>query len=81
MKARIKVNEVKPGMFTTERYVSFIIAGKEYSLFVDQASVNDHTLEVQLVEDYADQALVELPRDTFAAGSRVFVPKDILVMA
>ena len=81
MKTRIKVDEVKPGMFSTERYVAFAVAGKEYSLFVDQSSLRDHTLEVQVVEDYADQALIELPRDTFTAGSRVFVPKDLLVTA
>ncbi len=81
MKTRIKVDEVKPGMFSTERYVAFVASGREYSLFVDQGSVSGNTLEVQIVEDYPDRALVELPRDTFNAGSRVFVPKDLLVAA
>ncbi len=78
---RIRVNEVKPGMFSTERYVAFEVAGTEYSLFVDQTSVSDHTLEVKLIENYQDQALVELPRDTFTAGSRVFVPRNLIVLA
>lgn len=81
MKTRIRVNVVEPGMFSTERYVAFEIDGKEYSLFVDQTSVHDHTLEVQVVESYADRTLIELPRDTFNAGSRVYVPKGALVTA
>lgn len=79
MKTRIKVNTVEPGMFSTERYVAFEVDGKEYALFVDQASVQDHALEVQVVESFADKALVELPRDTFNAGSRVYVPKASLL--
>lgn len=79
MKTRIRVSTVEPGMFSTERYVAFEVGGQEYSLFVDQSSVQDHTLEVQVVESYSDRMLIELPRDTFTAGSRVYVPRDALV--
>ncbi len=81
MKFRIRVREVGAGMFSTERYVAFEVDGREYSLFVDQESVRerDRTLEVQMVEAAGDQRLIELPRATFNAGSRVLIPKEMLV--
>lgn len=81
MKRRISVSEVGPGLFSNERFVMFEVAGKPYSLFVDAGSVKDKTLEVQVVEGDGDTVLVELPRDTINAGSRVRVPKADLLPA
>ncbi|MBV9852118.1 MAG: hypothetical protein JO250_20830 [Armatimonadetes bacterium] len=79
MKKRIPV-QVSPGMFSSERYVVFQEGGREYSLFVDADSVQDGTLEVQVVESQNGRALIELPRDT-NAGSRVFVASERLLPA
>lgn len=79
MKGRISVSQVEPGFFSTERYVTFEVAGKPYSLFVDAGSVKDQTLEVQVVERDGQTVLVELPRDTVNAGSRVRVPNAALL--
>ena len=74
MKRRIHVSEVSPGIFSNERFVQFEAEGKPYGLFVDQASLKDNTLEVQIVGMEGETALVELPRDTLNAGSRVRIP-------
>lgn len=79
MKQRIPVRQVRPGMFSTERYVEFEVNGRGYSLFVDQQSVrSDNTLEVRVVESNDDKALIELPRATFTGRSRLTVPKNVL---
>jgi hypothetical protein len=81
MKTRIRVDEVGPGMFSSERFVQLEVAGKNYALFVDQSSVQDHTMEVQVILMDEESALVQLPRDTLNAGSRLRVPRSSLVNA
>ena len=79
MQQRIRVEEVGPGMFKSERYVLIRSDGKSYGLFVDEVSVKDNTLEVQVISMDDESVLVELPRDTINAGSRVRVPRSDLV--
>jgi hypothetical protein len=70
---------VKPGTFRTERLVSFDVEGRPYQLIVDESDVvGDDRLRVHVVEMSGDQALIDLPRDTFSSGSRIQVPKSIL---
>lgn len=77
MKKRLRV-QVNPGMFSTEKYVMFQEGNREYSLFVDAASVQNDLLEVQVVETHNGKTLIELPRDT-NQGSRVYVASEHLL--
>ncbi len=79
-KARLPV-EVNPGMFRSERSVSFEVGGRRYSLIVDQEDVEDNHLVVYLVEQGEDEAVIDLPRDTFTSGNRIRVPKGSLLPA
>jgi hypothetical protein len=78
MKQRIHVRNIQPGMFSTERFVAFTVGDQEYSLLVDHSSVqeNEKTLDVQVIETKGDETLVELPRASFNAGSRLLIPSD-----
>jgi hypothetical protein len=81
MEKRLRV-EVRPGMFQSERTVSFEAGGRRYVLIVDEQDVAaDGTLKVYVVDQYGDEALVDLPRDTFSSGSRVRVPSSALLPA
>jgi hypothetical protein len=75
---RIRVS-VHPGIFSSERYISFEAGGTGYSLFVDEADVQDGTLEVNVVAESNDEVLIDLPRDTFTTGNRIRVPKASLL--
>lgn len=81
MKGRIRVEEVSPGVFSSERFVSFRVGSKSYALFVDEGSLEDHSLEVQLVDEEGDMVLVDLPRETFDSGNRVRIPRSLLLPA
>ena len=79
MKKRLRVS-VQPGMFSSERTVSFEAGGRRYVLIVDQEDVaEDDTLMVYVVDQRDGEALVDLPRDTFTTGSRVRVPSSVLL--
>ena len=78
MKRRIRVSEVGPGMFSSERFVLFEIDGKTYSLFVDAHSLHGHNLEVDVLAQDDDKALIELPREPINEGSRIRIPKALL---
>jgi hypothetical protein len=79
---RIRV-DVKPGMFSSERAVSFQAGGERYTLLVDEEDIrqDDNTLEVYVVDQSGNEAIVDLPRETATAGTRVRVPKDLLLPA
>ena len=81
MTRRIKVSEISPGMFESERYVILNVENRPYSLMVDESSLKGDTLEVSVVAQNGDTAIIELPRDTFNAGSRIRVPKSMLLAA
>jgi hypothetical protein len=69
-------------MFKSERTVSFEAGGRRYVLIVDEQDVDaDGTLKVYVVDQHDDEALVDLPRDTFSSGSRVRVPSSVLLPA
>lgn len=78
MKQRIRVNEVGPGMFSTERFVMFEINEKTYSLFVDASSLNGYYLEVDVLAQDKDKAFIELPREAINEGMRLQIPIALL---
>jgi hypothetical protein len=81
MERRLRVT-VQPGMFPSERTVSFEAGGRNYTLVVDERDVAaDGTLVVHVVDQRDDEALVDLPRETFTSGSRVRIPRSVLLPA
>ena len=51
-------------------------------LIVDENDVTpDGTLKVYVVDQRGDEALVDLPRETFSSGSRVRIPSADLLPA
>ncbi len=77
-RGRIRVR-VQPGMFKSERSVSFQVGDQAYNLIVDQSDVQNDTLSVYVVERRGEEAVIDLPRDTFTSGNRILVPASYLV--
>jgi len=76
-KGHIRV-EVGRGTFSSERSVSFVADKRKYNLIVDESDVEDGMLVVDIVEEMADEAIVDLPRETFTSGSRIRVPRSLV---
>ena len=77
-KARIRV-DVGPGVFSSERSVSFNAGGILYAMFVDAADVSGNMLHVSVLGEVDGDVWVDLPRETVNAGRRVLLPKDCFV--
>lgn len=75
---RIRVT-VEPGTFSSERNASFRIGKTRYSLIVDKQDVQDDTLNVVVVAEVDEDAIIDLPRETFTSGNRIRVPKNVLL--
>jgi hypothetical protein len=76
---RIRV-DVEPGMFSTERSVWFQASGRRYSLLVDPSDIIDERyLRVHILGYDNGEAIIDLPRDTFSSGSRVRIPRELLL--
>lgn len=77
----IKV-EVSPGMFSSEKTVSFSTGWATYQLVLDERQlVQGNGLPVQIVDETADDFIVNLPTDTFTSGSTVRVPRKMVELA
>jgi len=70
--------EVGPGMFSSEKTVSFRVNGTRYTLIVDSSDVVDNVIQVVVLERKRDHAIVDLPRETFTTGNRIRVPLELL---
>ena len=77
-RGRLRVDQIGKGIFSTERSVSFEIGDYSYNLIVDEEDVrdSDRTLAVDVLGERGDRYLIDLPRETFTSGSRIFVPKS-----
>jgi hypothetical protein len=71
--------DVSPGMFRSERCVSFEAYGKHFESLVDQRSVNGDRLRVRVLNAEDDRVLIELPRETFTTGTRMWVSRSMLL--
>ena len=80
MKRRIRVT-VGPGIFSSERSASFQVNDQNYTLIVDEFSIVDDTMEVRVIAEGENEALIDLPRDTFTTGNRIRYPKSDLLPA
>jgi hypothetical protein len=74
MKSALLPVKVSPGMFTSERVVSFEGIGKHYTLIVDEMDVEKGFLKVYVVAEGDREVIIDLPRETFTSGNRVRVP-------
>lgn len=70
--------DVKPGLFSSERSVTFDTGKAKYSLIVDQADLSGGNLAVYIVAEQGNEAVIALPRETFTSGSRVRVPREVV---
>ena len=80
-KKRIKVNAGR-GVFSSERSVTFDAGGQQYTLIVEKDDViseggHDY-IEVDVLGSGDNEAIVDLPRETFTSGNRIRVPTNIL---
>jgi hypothetical protein len=84
---RLKVS-VHPGMFSSERYVEFksgrmspLIPDIEevLGLFVDEGDVVDDTIPIYVIGIRDDEAIVDLPRDTWTTGNRVRILASLIL--
>jgi hypothetical protein len=78
MKRRIRV-DVKPGMFSSERFATFETLGKNYTVIVDASALIDNTLEVKVISENQQEAIIDLPGETFTSGNRIRVAKNALL--
>jgi hypothetical protein len=74
-KAHLAV-QVAPGVFSSERLVSFHVAGEKYCLIVDEADVVNGQLSVYILGQNENNYMVSLPRETFTSGTSVVIPKN-----
>lgn len=77
MRTFIKV-DVAPGMFSSERTVSFWTGSAKYQLFVDERLLRGNEMPVRIVDETPDDFIVSLPSDTFTSGSTVSVPRKMV---
>ena len=81
MKHKIKADSTGPGVFANERSATLVVNGEAYTLIVPQEYIQGDYLLVELVARRGDQALVDLPRETFTSGPRLMVPEHQLLQA
>lgn len=76
----IPVDVADPGLgvFKSERAISFEAGGERYELIVDETDLQGSKLKVYLVARKGDEALIDLPRETFTSGYRIRIPYSLL---
>ena len=75
--ASIKV-EVLPGVFSSEKTVSFSNGLTRYQLVLDESQLIGGSLPVEILDESAEGYLIGLPSDTFTSGSTVRVPRNLV---
>lgn len=71
--------KISPGMFTSERSVSFSVGENNYNLIVDESDVVGDYLIVTAIERAECKVIVDLPRETFTTGRRIRVPAEVVL--
>lgn len=70
---------VTPGLFNSERNVSFDAGDRKYNLVVDVKDLfKEDSILVAIVDETAEELLVDLPRETFTSGNRIRVPRGVV---
>jgi hypothetical protein len=76
--AKIRV-DVKPGVFRSERSVSFTAGTETYAMLVDELDVQGDTLNVRVLGESDDEVWVDLPRETLNTGRYVKLPRSSVI--
>lgn len=71
--------KVEPGMFSQERFVTITTKAGKYYLYVDSNSLVGDLLTVYPVYEIGDEILIDLPQETLTSGSRIRVPREMLL--
>jgi hypothetical protein len=71
--------KISPGMFSSERAVSFSVGGVNYNLFADERCVSGDEMSVTLVGYTNGYAVVDLPGEPISSGSRVRIPAEMVL--
>lgn len=75
----IQLDSVLPGMFSSEREVTFSHEGKPFHLFVDESDVAPgNKLRVDVLERGPALVFISLPGETHCGRSRLFVSSSFL---
>ena len=69
---------VYPGMFSNERGVVVEIGGRVIALFAPEDAIIQGRLKVRIVRTVEGGVVVDLPGDSFQAGTRIVVPASFL---
>jgi hypothetical protein len=79
-KTRIKAT-IEPGVFTTERSVSFMAGERRYALFAGESTVDEGegTMLVTVIAADGVQVLVDLPGEAIQGGRRVQIPREMVI--
>lgn len=77
---KLKV-KVDPGIFSTERSVSFDLDGRRYAILVDLSELDGDELLVRIVEASDERLVIELPSAPPSGGKRVIVPRSVVLAA
>jgi len=77
-KLALKV-KVEPGMFSHERFVTISTKNGDIYLYVDASRLVGDLLRVFPVYQVDDEILIDLPQETLTTGSRIRVPREMLV--
>lgn len=75
----IKV-DVKDGLFSSEKIVNFDVGSEKYSLIVDSSDIIEgDKIQVRIIDETPEYAVVDLPNETFTSGNRVKIQRNLLV--
>ena len=81
MAFRIKVH-VQPGMFASERTVSFTVDDQRYEVpAVDEFHLHGDDLDVEILDEAPGLLKIRLPSDTVAAGRTLWIPQGLVKKA
>lgn len=73
----IKVN-VQPGMFSSEKSVSFSANSEWYTLIVDESDLAGDELRIDVVDERPERLVIRLPRETLTSGRTISVPRELV---
>lgn len=76
--AKIRVH-VEPGVFRSERSVSFNAGGQTYAMLVDEQDVEGDLLNVMVLGESQGEVWIDLPREAIRGGRRVKLPRSSLI--
>lgn len=71
--------KISPGVFRSERSVSFSVGENNYNLIVDESDIVGDHLVVTTIKRVEREVIIDLPRETFTTGRRIRVPVEMVL--